>query len=82
MVELWRLLEKETESQKGPGKTGKGPMCKFFGTEDGCKKGQDCTYTYTLDWAALGKEMLDLQFNQALRKGLHCQGHQHEWRST
>eukprot|EP00435_Cladocopium_sp_Y103_P054363 s510_g17.t1 len=44
-------------AKKGDGKgksvekTGKGPVCKFFGTEDGCKKGQDCTYTH--DWSLL-----------------------------
>eukprot|EP00435_Cladocopium_sp_Y103_P005472 s1608_g1.t2 len=47
---------------KGDGKDGKGGKgleksgrvaCKFFGTEDGCKKGQDCTYLH--DWSTLDK---------------------------
>ena len=41
---------------EGKGKTGeKGskdrPACKFFGTEDGCKKGADCTYAH--DWNSI-----------------------------
>eukprot|EP00435_Cladocopium_sp_Y103_P052700 s362_g16.t1 len=47
---------------KGEGKGSKGAdradragkaVCKFFGTEDGCKKGQDCTYIH--DWSTLDK---------------------------
>ena len=46
---------------KGDGK-GKGsdkggrtpPPCKFFGTDDGCKKCQDCTYLH--DWSTLDKK--------------------------
>eukprot|EP00435_Cladocopium_sp_Y103_P044759 s704_g12.t1 len=34
---------------KGPEKTGKGPLCKFFGTTDGCKKGAECTYVHNWD---------------------------------
>eukprot|EP00435_Cladocopium_sp_Y103_P033610 s2015_g8.t1 len=48
---------------KGEGKGSKGAdradragkaVCKFFGTEDGCKKGQDCTYIH--DWPSMGLE--------------------------
>ena len=35
-------------------KTGKGPVCKFFGTDDGCKKGADCTYVH--DWSLLDRK--------------------------
>eukprot|EP00435_Cladocopium_sp_Y103_P065207 s1247_g27.t1 len=38
---------------KAPERTGKGPACKFFGTEDGCKKGQDCSYVH--DWSTVDR---------------------------
>eukprot|EP00435_Cladocopium_sp_Y103_P038238 s480_g10.t1 len=41
---------------KAPEKTGKGPVCKFFGTEDGCKKGLDCSYVH--DWSTLDKSQM------------------------
>ena len=45
---------------EGKGKTaekgGKGDHlpCKFFGTEDGCKKGSDCSYIH--DWSSIDKK--------------------------
>ena len=49
-------LPKGDGKGKGPEKTGKGPTCKFFGTEDGCKKGEDCTYVH--DWSTLDKSVM------------------------
>ena len=39
---------------KSSDKPGRTPACKFFGTDDGCKKGQDCTYQH--DWSTLDKK--------------------------
>ena len=36
---------------KGQERSGKEQACKFFGTDDGCKKGVGCTYNH--DWALL-----------------------------
>ena len=44
--------EKPADDGGGKGKRGP-PACNFFGTEDGCKKGANCTYKH--DWSTLEK---------------------------
>ena len=44
---------KTSDRQEGPGGGRKPFPCRFFGSEDGCKKGADCTYQH--DWTGIDR---------------------------